>query len=379
LKLLLAAGANPNELDGDGWAPLFGAVVSGNEESVRVLLRSGANPDLAGSFGWKPLHAAGAGGKLRSVVQLLNATKVEGGIDPASVIPSTMLGGQSGARFPMIPSHLHHPQPPGTTPRRSRSSAARILSRVRLPFTSLSLGDVAINSTVGISSIFEVSFAWAFSVCAFFRLSARVPTAPATIAGPGVVAPDAAVRSAVDPATQPLVDSGPVPSDATISTSEIFASSGPSSPAAIFDDSGDALLTLSALAKTLTKMGADPNAVNNLGQTPLHLSAHQGHVQIVRLLLLYGCDPNMQVSCGVNAIPSRSVSIHVWIPDFCSFLFSFFFFTFAGCKGKNPSSSGCTERQLALRPCALVSRRQRCHSRPQGAHADGQGGSARAV
>lgn len=35
------------------------------------------------------------------------------------------------------------------------------------------------------------------------------------------------------------------------------------------------------------------NALDNLGQTSLHRAAHCGHLQTCRLLLSYGCDPNI--------------------------------------------------------------------------------------
>jgi ankyrin repeat protein len=41
----------------------------------------------------------------------------------------------------------------------------------------------------------------------------------------------------------------------------------------------------------LLERGADPNAKNDDGWTPLHIAAGEGHVEIVKLLLERGADP----------------------------------------------------------------------------------------
>lgn len=44
------------------------------------------------------------------------------------------------------------------------------------------------------------------------------------------------------------------------------------------------------------------NALDNLGQTSLHRAAHCGHLQTCRLLLSYGCDPNIISLQGFTAL-----------------------------------------------------------------------------
>jgi hypothetical protein len=44
------------------------------------------------------------------------------------------------------------------------------------------------------------------------------------------------------------------------------------------------------------------NALDSLGQTSLHRAAHCGHLQTCRLLLSYGCDPNIISLQGFTAL-----------------------------------------------------------------------------
>jgi len=56
---LLKAGADPNHRDGQGWTPLHRAIVNGSLTSVIALLQAGANPDSkGGAYELPPLVAA---------------------------------------------------------------------------------------------------------------------------------------------------------------------------------------------------------------------------------------------------------------------------------------------------------------------------------
>jgi ankyrin repeat protein len=46
-------------------------------------------------------------------------------------------------------------------------------------------------------------------------------------------------------------------------------------------------------AQTALENGADPNAEDNDGRTPLHIAAYKGHVKIVKLLLEHGANPRI--------------------------------------------------------------------------------------
>ena len=52
------------------------------------------------------------------------------------------------------------------------------------------------------------------------------------------------------------------------------------------------------IAEVLLENGADPNAADNVKNTPLHRSSSKGHSKMTKLLLSYNADPNYQDSTG---------------------------------------------------------------------------------
>jgi serine/threonine protein kinase len=56
------------------------------------------------------------------------------------------------------------------------------------------------------------------------------------------------------------------------------------------------------VVKLLIKEGADVNAKNEFGWTPLHGAAESGHIEVVKLLLEHGADPNIKNNGGKTAI-----------------------------------------------------------------------------
>ncbi len=70
VRLVLAAGADPNARQNHGWTPLHSAANHGGVEMVRVLLEHGADPALANDNGQTALDIARAG-KHADVIALL--------------------------------------------------------------------------------------------------------------------------------------------------------------------------------------------------------------------------------------------------------------------------------------------------------------------
>jgi ankyrin repeat protein len=58
VKVLLAAGADPNQTTGYGWSPLLVATQNRNYKLGAYLLEHGADPNLANKGGWVPLYLA---------------------------------------------------------------------------------------------------------------------------------------------------------------------------------------------------------------------------------------------------------------------------------------------------------------------------------
>ena len=67
------------------------------------------------------------------------------------------------------------------------------------------------------------------------------------------------------------------------------------------------------LVKKLLSYGADVNAKNNDGWTPLHYASRNGHTEIVKLLLEHGVDVNCKNNNGYTPLHLASEKRHTEI------------------------------------------------------------------
>jgi ankyrin repeat protein len=75
----------------------------------------------------------------------------------------------------------------------------------------------------------------------------------------------------------------------------------------VFKSKNEKLLRASIIGdvkkvKKLLKEGADVNAKDEFGWTPLHGAAILGHIEVVKLLLEHGADPDIADIIGENAM-----------------------------------------------------------------------------
>jgi len=65
--------------------------------------------------------------------------------------------------------------------------------------------------------------------------------------------------------------------------------------------------------QTALENGANPNAKDNTGHTPLHWAAIEGHVDVVRVLLDRGANPNAKNNTGHTPLHNAAYFGHVEI------------------------------------------------------------------
>lgn len=77
-------------------------------------------------------------------------------------------------------------------------------------------------------------------------------------------------------------------------------------------------------AMVLLELGADPNAVSEIHDNPLHCAISAGNIKIVNLLLKGGATPLYTTSCGVTAFdvlpnnkPAKNTTIRAMLREHC--------------------------------------------------------------
>mmetsp|Transcript_15409 Transcript_15409/g.11217 ORF Transcript_15409/g.11217 Transcript_15409/m.11217 type:complete len:126 (-) Transcript_15409:178-555(-) len=70
------------------------------------------------------------------------------------------------------------------------------------------------------------------------------------------------------------------------------------------------------IVKVLLENGADPNVINEAGNTALHWAALNGKEDVVKLLLQYKADPNLKNTYGRLPIEEALQHSHTSIAEF---------------------------------------------------------------
>jgi len=86
----LAAGADPNARDEDGWTPLHLAATYDGAEAVAALLAGGADLNARDEDGWTPLHVAALVGGAEAVAALLDEGADDGARTAAGLLPADL-------------------------------------------------------------------------------------------------------------------------------------------------------------------------------------------------------------------------------------------------------------------------------------------------
>jgi ankyrin repeat protein len=73
LKKAILPDANLNDVDSQGWTPLFHAAHQGNTEVLTLLIEAGADVNFGKGTGFTALFSAVSGGHVEAVQTLLNA------------------------------------------------------------------------------------------------------------------------------------------------------------------------------------------------------------------------------------------------------------------------------------------------------------------
>ena len=95
-----------------------------------------------------------------------------------------------------------------------------------------------------------------------------------------------------------------------------------------------------AAVKRLLDAGADPNASDDGGRTPLHFAAQEGSTDAVRLLLSRGAEADLVDSYGNTALWTSVVNRH---PDVAALLLA------AGAEPTRANSNGKSPADAARR------------------------------
>ena len=250
IQALLEAGANPSRKDGDGRTPLH---VAASPAAVQALLDAEANLEARDDRGRTPLHRAAIGASNVALIQtLLDAgadmrARDERNRDPLSL--AVMFNAEAVVVEALLKAH-------GGSPNGRSESGS----------TLLHLATVANNSPDVVRLLIDVG-GDANAVDGRKRTPLHI----------------AAMTAKRDTRVNPFADLF------TFGLASLLR----------FNEEGNWRRNATGNVELLLGSGADPNAVDTNGQTPLHAAAiHGGYPQIVELLFDAGADPGARDNRG---------------------------------------------------------------------------------
>ncbi len=287
VNLLLKYGADVNATNGSGRTPLVHAINHGRPDLVQKLLAAGANPNLPSTEGRSPLSYA-AEQRNPDIIQLLLDAKADpnagtfnlpllmsirqGNIHGCELL---LAGGASPSRTGLVNWGISHFL--FSMPRNGPYSPLEIAITQRNPdAVRLLLAHQADANTTNASG------------------------APLTLdALPQLEILKALLAAGANPNWYPL----PVPSEVNSGNESLLMLAVDRN---LYNTPEDKL----AAARLLLDSGANSNAKNLTGLTPLHIAAYGGQLELVRLLLDHHADPNIANNGGVTPLDEAKNQNH---------------------------------------------------------------------
>ena len=287
VNLLLKYGADINATNGSGRTPLFHAINHSRPDLIQKLLAAGANPNLQSAEGRTPLSYAAEQRTPDIIQQLLDAKADpnagtfnlpllmsirQGNIQGCELL---LAGGASTTRTGLVnwgvPHYIF------SFPRNGPYSPLEIAITQKNPdAVRLLLAHKADANTTNAAG------------------------APLTLdALPQLEIFKALLAAGANANWYPL----PVPSDVNSGNESLLMLAVDRN---LYNTPEDKL----AAARLLLDSGANPNAKNLTGLTPLHIAAYGGQLELVRLLLDHHADPNIANNGGITPLDEAKNQNH---------------------------------------------------------------------
>ncbi len=256
LGVLLDAGADVRPRSDDGYDALSFAAKMGYSDAVRMLLAAGAPIDAADDGGRTALSRAVQANQPATVAALLEA-----GADPdvwSTVTQTPLIQAVTLRRIELVRLLTEHGADPTIGTEVYPSPLRAVASQGRVPILEMFLSQDSARGAMG-------EALWA------------------------------ACAACQGDAARFLVDKGADPSRQNVEGRSPIVLAIRSK----CDEPSDRL----DLVRFLLDKGANPNLVGSRGWTPILEAAHQGHPEVVKLLLRRGADAKAVTSVGVGVVP----------------------------------------------------------------------------